>query len=126
MKKEITQKIKVIVGIAIVGGIIISGIIKSKKEVNNTQLFIPDDNDLIEEPTGFSHCGDCAYTGNKGLWKGTKSIDGIVTKVEGIVELGDDGLWDLDTVITEEDNEKIDGDVTGEAYCPICNSPNFY
>jgi hypothetical protein len=128
MKKETTKKIKVIItiGITIIGGVILSSFLKSKTKVNDTPLFIPDENDSTEESTEFAHCGDCAYTGNKGMWKGTKSISGIVTPVEGVVELGSDRLWDLDDIITEEENNKIDGDVTGEAYCPICDSPNFY
>lgn len=77
------------------------------------------------EQIRLAHCGDCSYTGNKGKWKGTKTINKKKESLEGIVELLMDDTWDLNNIITPEENEKI-GETTGEAYCPICGSPNFY
>jgi hypothetical protein len=81
-----------------------------------------DDNEVID----LAHCGDCNYTGNKGRWKGFRIETGYMIDLEGIVELGTDDNWGLDDIIPPEMNEEIDGPVTGEAYCPICGSDNFY
>ena len=77
-----------------------------------------DDNEIID----LAHCGDCDYTGNKGMWKGTKTVAGITSNLEGIVELLSDDTWGLDDILRPDDVEGFDG----EAICPICGSLNFY
>lgn len=66
----------------------------------------------------------CGYIGNKGLWKGTKEINGQEETLEGIVTLQDDGTWNLDDIISEEENEII-GEIDGCSCCPMCGSFNF-
>lgn len=81
-----------------------------------------DDNEIIN----LAHCGDCGYTGNKGMWIGHMWKGGSDQPLMGIVELGSDDTWNLDDIIPTELNDKIDGPVSGEAICPNCESSNFY
>ena len=77
-----------------------------------------DDNEEID----LAHCGDCGYSGNKGIWKGQKNDNGMIVPVQIITELQANDMWDI------EDMSKVDRDnlINGNVKCPICNSKNLY
>jgi hypothetical protein len=75
------------------------------------------------EKINLAHCCDCNYSGNKGYWIGTQTIGGKQSPIEGVVELDNDDTWHVDDII--DDDDEFDG-FDGEAYCPICKSPNLY
>lgn len=78
-----------------------------------------DDNEVIS----LAHCGDCDYSGNKGKWIGSNNVSGVVTHIEGIVELRVDDIWSLDQFMRVTDSNQF---INGVIICPICGSENFY
>ena len=78
------------------------------------------------------YCQDCGYVGTKGYWKGAAILsNGKEVPLIGEVELDmkvDGEAFDLDPLIEKIEQEfqcDVD-DFTGEVYCPICNSENFF
>lgn len=72
----------------------------------------------------FSHCLECEYIGNAGIWEGKVHFeDGESQDIKEVVYHYGDGTFNLDPIIKKFEKE-VDN-IDGEAFCPICGSQAF-
>lgn len=88
---------------------LLDAITDNAETINNTEL---------------CECGECGYSGNTAMWKGSATLEsGATVPIEGPVKLVA-GTFELDNLLDKIEGEDVDS-FGGDYYCPICGTNNI-